>query len=440
MVAFSLWILYISAAAIAVYSITQININRPTFIDGLSIGLFYYIIAPMLFIMLDGTISPQFILTTPYRPYENVETTLVILSGSIVISIFHILVSKRRMPASEAETAYSWQPALLPLTLSLFFATTIATFFMSGLHQGGHWASNATVQLETNGAFLIIKHLSNFARTAIFGVLLLEISNRRTRTTNAILIGSVVVFADLFLTFNRITAVYFLVMLFMIYRSRPILISIASAMAILSLSTLSNMWPMFRGLATTSGYTVDGMISAANTAVRYMSRNSSLSDATNGVFESINIVTLNHIVNNVGETFPYQYGAIFLRPITFFLPTMVWPDRPLGFALLLGESINHVKGAALNSTLFGEPFANFGFFWPIFFLPLLWVYDYAFRRLADRWPPAGFIAMFCAVAMWRFDSVFGTISFVLACGLAVAASAITARRARIRQMKASTRN
>ena len=406
---------YIAVLTLSVYAISRIDVSKPTFVDGIQVGLLYYIMIPMVFILLDGSMSGQFILAAPYYPYSDLETTFVLMFGAACVSVFHIF---HRPPARRTATATKlaltkFDPFLIPASVTILIATSIAGFFMTGLHLGGHWHDNSAAALQSSGSTLLIKHASNVMRTAIFGILLYRYVNRGITAKHAIIVGASVVMFDLFVTFNRITAVYFLILVFFILRRRILVCLGVSAVAIFGLSTFSNMWPMFRGLALVRGYNFDGISSAAVTAFQMSTRHSKLSDTTNGIFESINIVTLNYIVKHTGETIPFQDGAILVRPLTFFLPTMLWPDRPPGFGVQLGTTINNAKGLALNSTIFGEPFANFGHAWPIFFLPLLYIYSRIFSAMTVRWPPAGFIGFFCAIAMWRFDSVFGAISLTV---------------------------
>jgi hypothetical protein len=169
---------------------------------------------------------------------------------------------------------------------------------------------------------------------------------------------------------------------------------------------------MFRGVALVRGYNIESFIYAVGFVARNtVSSTDTLSVQLNGVFESVNIVVLNYVVENAGQAFPFQYGSMAVRAFTFFLPSTIWAGRPEGFGVLLGRTINDAtSGVAFNSTMLGEAYGNFGSFWPIFLFLLLWVFHLMFKLLGNGRPVVGFVAAFCAIAMWRFDVTFATVN------------------------------
>lgn len=406
-----IWSLYLIASALNIYSLRSIDLRRMTFIDGILLGCVYYVVVPMFFILLSGRINPVFIMADAYEPMRDLKTTTVILEGMILISALKFVTA--RGPASRDTS----DPRMLNAMLVLFLITSIYSIFNSGVLSGGHWYEATVDAMENNPVLLVVKHGLNFARTAIFGILLYLHTIGKITRKRAIVTGLIIVMIDMFSTFNRITAVYFIIMLLIMVRREKLLMTGIMAFGIFVLPIAGNVWPIFRGVVSATGYTPQGIAEAAEVAFSQHERAQTLADSTNGVFESINFVTLNYVVNSYGKTTPYLMGDMFVRPLTFLLPSLVWSDRPKSFAETLGPEINNKPDLALNSTLFGESVANFGDFWPLALILLLVVYEFAFKMIGGSSRVVGFIAAFIAFAMWRFDTVFGAVSLAMSLAL-----------------------
>jgi hypothetical protein len=411
---FLIWTSYLAGFSLSMWRIRYIRPNHLSFSDGLLIGQLYYISLPMFFILMDGYISSQFIMSEDYYPFIHVETT-----SAIIVSIYYTIFFHIAAPSAPAD--FARQPDCLHLSRStlfvvaaLYFISTVISFLYSGLFAGGHWHAQAYEALSSNGLALLAKHVSNFARAAIFGVMVFCAASGAIRQRAFLFIGTSIVLCDLFLTFNRITAAYFIIAILIIYRQRPAIMVSALISLIFVLPYVSNLWPVFRGLATRDGYTLQGLLSAAQVAVETSARHSYMSDFTNGVFESINIPVLNYIVQHQGGILNVLPGTIYLRSLTFFLPSLIWSDRPEVFATTLGTAINYsTSGAALNSTFIGEPYANFGAWWPVAMLPMYLALHLAFLMVSKQNPSLGGAAAFCGIALWRFDMTVGPIMLVM---------------------------
>ena len=415
-----IWSNYLVASAFALWRLSFIDLRRLTFADGLLIGMIYYLVAPMLFILLEGRISAQFIMSDDYLPYYNLDTTLTILACLYFIPLLQMVLPRSKIEPLLQDTRKEFDLTLLVLVSAMYFVATVSGFVLSGLWAGGHWYTNTHEALTTNGAALVLKHLANFARLAVFGLIAYcAVSGAITRRTFHLL-GLLIVFCDLFLTFNRITAAYYLISIMLVYRERKLVLAGVITALVLILPFISNMWPTFRGLATREGYTIRGLIAAAEVAWRAASSHGGLADFTSSVFESINLPVLNFIVQQPGDSLGVTPGSIYLRPATIFLPSMVWTDRPPVFGTILGSVINDSRsGLALNSTLIGEPYGNFGAWWPIGILPLYLIYHLAFLQLSRSSPSFGAVGAFAAIAMWRFDSTTAPIALGVSFGLLI---------------------
>jgi hypothetical protein len=409
-----IWINYLVASALSLWCLSRIDIRRLTFADGLLVGTVYYLVLPMLFILIDRGISAQFILSDDYLPFRDLDTTLVIIICLYFIPVLHLFLPRPKPIALDTNGILSLNRLILIFVAVLYFVSTVGSFWLSGLWAGGHWHANAQEALANSGLALVLRHVASFARTAIFAILVYQVWTSAVSHRFFLAMGSVVVVCDLLLTFNRITAVYFLLSILMLNRNRRLVVSAVVVALIFVLPAISNMWPVFRGLATRNGYNLEGMIAAAEIAYRTVAAHPGLADFTSGVFESINIPVLNYIVQHQGDTLNVAPGSIYLRPATIFLPRMIWSDRPEVYGTILGASINiGSNGLALNSTLIGEPYGNFGAWWPIGILPMYFVYHLLFLQLSRVSPVFGAIGAFCAIAMWRFDSTVTAVALAL---------------------------
>jgi hypothetical protein len=387
------------------------------FIDGILIGQFYFITIPMIFILIAGSTSMSEIAAT-YRPFEDVGTTTVIIGGMYLLAVLRFIIPRYQAPIINKKRIDRTDPRILPAMLLIFLATTLVTFQAMGLSQGGHWQENLATAFENNPLLVVVKYAANWARNGIFGLLLYAVVSGRMRRNKAIIIGLVVSLCDLFLTFNRITAVFLLISALLMYRTRPYVMLSMAASALLLLSTVSVFWPMFRGIATQKGYTIEAMIEAAHTSADRTAGADSLDKSLNGVFESSNIVVLDWVVKHTGTIYlPTLNGTMFVRAATPFIPSSIWPNRPRNFGLIVGSSMGGIEGLALNSTLYGESYANFGLLWPVGLSVFLIAIHFLFRAIGRNSSAVGFIGAFAAIAIWRFDAAFIGVAVILTLAL-----------------------
>lgn len=415
-----IWANFLIAGGAALWRLSYVDIRLLTFADGLLVGMIYYLVLPMIFILIDGSISAQFIMSGDYFPYRDLETTLTIIVCLYFVCFLHLTFPRSPVRSPNHMDILPFDKALLTLVAATYFVSTAGSFWLSGLWAGGHWHATAQDALANSGVALVLRHLASFSRTAVFALLLYQTWTGVMSRRVFMLAGLTVVVFDLLLTFNRITAAYFLISILLLNRNRRLAVALVGVALIFVLPAISNMWPVFRGVATRNGYTMDGMIAAAQIAYRTVAAHPGLANFTSGVFESINIPVLNYIVQNTGDL-NVSAGSIYLRPATIFLPKLVWNDRPDVYGSMLGATINAgSNGLALNSTLIGEPYGNFGPWWPIGVLPMYLIYHLLFRQLAKTSAAFGAIGAFCAFAMWRFDSTVAAVALALCAVLLLA--------------------
>lgn len=401
------WIAYLSGTGLVAASLARIRFAALRFVDGILIGYAYYVSVPMLFVLAHGSMPADFLDTRPYRPFQDLGTSAVLIGAGYLLAALCAAVPRARV-TNRADSRF------LPAIVLIWAGSSAYGFVNSGIASGAHWYLAADAALASDPAFLLTKHISNFARTALFGVLVHQVERGLLPRMRATGIGTAIALLDLATTFNRITLAYLLVAVFILYRRNLLVLASLTVLLFTAIPAVSNAWPMFRGLASTAGYHPDALARAAATAVDRTGAEGPLVLTLNGVFESVNLVALNHVVRHAGERgLEFRPGEMFVRPLTFYLPSMIWPDRPEGLGTGLGYAINRDRHLALNSTLLGEPYINFAAYWWAALALLLLLYEAAFRALGKRSGVVGAVAAFIGFAMWRFDPVFGVIAMVL---------------------------
>lgn len=265
---------------------------------------------------------------------------------------------------------------------------SIYSFISSGKLDGGHWQGNLETSLQSNVLLIIIGNFANVYRGAIFGILYNAFGRGLVSRRMVVLVGLMVVVFDVFITFNRITAAYYAIMLVLLYRRYLPLMLLAAIPLLPIVGYFSIVWSALRGLALVDGYSLSGFVnamSAVNTAIG--SGQMEIGRSTNGIFDSENIIVLDWLVQNTGGRFPQLNGYTFLlRPLTVLIPSTLWPDKPGVFGLIVGSNLQGVPGLALNSTLFGEAVGNFSYAWPLPLLAMLLLLNGLYGAFASRFP------------------------------------------------------
>ncbi len=400
---------FVSASVWTFHRARKIDVSSLRFEDGILIGLIFYIICPGFFILFLGEVRNYDLNATPFRPFEDLTTSLNILIGWISVLLFHTM----RTNSASANAIKTGSDGLnLILFLVLYASLTLISFIVSGRAEGGHWQERIGRGFADSSSLILIANFANVLRTAVFGYILFVAELKLLRPFQAVLCGAMVVAFDFALTFNRITAVYFIVFLLLLYRRHFWLVAGAFVLSAPLVGYLSSVWSVLRAYALRNGYSVEGLISAATIAANSQSDEQPFDKLLNSLFESSNIIVFNHIVSHINEGFPILWGQTFLgRSLTFLVPSTFWPDKPKVFGTILGDYIQSTGTLALNSTLFGEALANFYYLWPVALLMALIVIAEAFRHLSKRLlTSAGFLGCFIGVALWRFDLAFAFIS------------------------------
>ncbi len=406
-----IWLLYIFFSFFTVILLKHIDIRKFGFSEGVLIGLIYFLVIPMFLILWNGKLEAEGIFADPYFPFEDLNTTLNIFVGwSVILFSTIFLKSMGRRDFNSYKTPIGI--FYFKLMLLLYFVFSAYSIVNSGIGtEGSHWHASTAAAFEGSSSYIFIKNFSGAYRVMLFGGLLGLFIVKKLDLKKTLLLGSVIAFFDLMTTFNRILLVFLIIlMLLMIgkYRKWAYLI-ITGLFPIVAF--LSNAWPNFRSTAFINGLSWSSIGDAWQVSINNVNDSGlHISDMMNGLFESSNIVVYNFIVNKFGEEFPFYYGYTFLlRPMTTFIPSTIWVDKPRVFGTYLGEIINSYPGLALNSTLFGEVYANFYLFWPLFLFAFIVFFDRLYNYLNIYVPFSNYMAFFIAIALWRFDANFASV-------------------------------
>lgn len=406
-----IWLVYLFLSVSTIILLKHINIRRFGFSEGVLIGLIYFLAIPMFIILWNGKLEADGIFANPYFPFDDLNTTLNIFIGWFVVIFATIFL--RAMGRRDSDYYNSFISVYyFKLMLVLYFVFSVYSTLSSGIgSEGSHWHTSTAAAFEGSSSYIFIKNFSGAYRVMLFGGLLGLFITKKLDLKKVLLLGAGIALFDLMTTFNRILLVFYVILMLLVigrYRKWMYLV-IISLFPIVAF--LSNAWPNFRSTAFVNGLSWNSISDAWQVSLNSINDSGlHISDMMNGLFESSNIVVYNFIVNKFGEEFPFYYGYTFLlRPLTTFIPSTIWVDKPRVFGTYLGEIINSYPGLALNSTLFGEVYANFYLFWPIFLFAFIVFFDRLYNYLDRYIPFSNYMAFFIAIALWRFDANFASV-------------------------------
>lgn len=420
---------------VLIYATTNLRLKEVRFEDGIFIGLLFFIVTPVSISFIDGNIASIDMLAGPYRPFDDYQTSFQICIGCFTIVAFHRL-AYRLMPKQNiyriAKREYHGSIYVISMFLIAYMACNIYSFLSSGKLAGGHWQENLETGLQNSVLLIVIGNFANVYRGAVFGIIYNSYEKALIGKGAVLLIGLFVVIFDIFTTFNRITAAYYAIVIILMNRRHLPVLAALGIPALPVVGYLSIVWSSMRGLALVNGYSLSGFLDAMNQVnVAIDSGAMQIGSSLNGIFDSENIIVFDWLVKNTGERFPILYGYTFLlRPLTVLIPSTMWGDKPGVFGIMVGSNLQGIPGLALNSTLFGEAFGNFYFFWPIILLLTLLLVTFVYGRVGRRWPFVHGAGFFVGFALWRFDMAFAFISLIGLGGFIIALGVVSVFRRR----------
>ena len=428
-----IFLIYFLLVYFSYRSLKKTKLLNLSFSGGVLIGLIYFLAIPLFFILIIPDLHDPGIFVSSYNPYEDIKTTLNLYLGWVVVLIAqnsenHSMKNKSNDNTMDFNRYYLNPVKIVWTLLGFYLFISLYNGISTGMFSDGrHWHDST----RNDGAlFIIMNNFANTYRVTFFGCVLYLLERGLFNRKNAILLVLALTMYDVFVSFNRITAVYFIIFNVIVFR-KNILILIALAIPFIPLLVhVSSVWTWFRGAASVGGYSISGFIQTwQDVSDRYEAAAGGFIYQLNSIFESSNILVFHGIVENVGGMIPVFYGKTFIiRPLTTFIPSSIWTDKPKVFGVYMGEYINGMSGLALNSTLFGEAYANFLYLWPVLLLCALLGFSWVYRRLSFYMPCLSTMSIFIGISLWRFDMNFTVASLYSLVAISVFVKVVLGRK------------
>lgn len=376
------------------------------------LGYLFFVCGPLAILFLSGgqlSVQDDFYLrgVVSVNVDEDFSFLMYLLICGVSIIVYTMLsdfISLKKSNFTFVQFEITWQTCVGCGLLFIIFG--IARFYLIGLNEGGHWHENLHGAMEGSDFINLIVQIVNFIYLVvrfllpalIFHGMVHSLISRRVGYIFLIFAG----LADAYLSGNRITLLICISILSIVeYRMRDV-----RYIAILSI-----LIPVIMIFSSKYGDIRIGIHDNVNESAI-----SSLVDADYSSQKMINVLkngtesdSLNvsaSVFDDFGTRYEYLYGATYFKALYFWVPRYFWPEKPDSFAIVAGKIYGPTTaGLSLNSTIFGEGYANFGIIFPIFFLITLVVIGAFFSKysIEDRF---SYVLMPFSFTLIRFDLLF----------------------------------
>lgn len=395
----------------AMMSVRVFRSGRLTYWSGVQFGYSYFVGAPVLLSALFGSIKQ---IDVPIANMSISGGSGIYLVCALVACIIFIIPDKYikfktwrfSAPVDSLRFLYSY---------SIFYIIfTAYGFVSSGKLSGGHWYSSHGEAMQGDAVAVALLQIKNVMRFTLPFLLLFYRKNYRI--SHAVFACSLLAISvlELIVSGNRIITLTCIIAYALAYRTIPARSYVILLLAAPIIIQANSIFPIVRGMMWSDGLNYQQMSYAVKAANGHLgtAEGRDIQLMLSSSFEASNLNMANMVVDNYPSKYDYLMGDTFIvRPLTFYLPKAIWPDRPEGFGLTLGRlSGLNVDGIALNSTYIGEAYANFGPL-SVFLLPLiLWGLSNIFRAFDSEAVQS--MAFAVGFAGWRFDLVFSVVAFL----------------------------
>ena len=375
--------------------------QNPEFLSGIVIGNIYFALVPMTLTLVLGEIVAEGLPIEPFRSASVSVGAYVLLFTAAILGAASISVPKHIKTLNNEPTKGEF---LFVFAVSLMML--IIVFFNSGKLSGSHWAAHH------EGGFIgsVVAVVSLSLRAYLYA-LATALFRHHLRTT--LFVALIYTVLDIVLTGNRISVLYLILAMYFsggFSKFAWTLMCVVLSPAVLFLSSL---YPAFRGVVWSqfggfSGF-LDALyyVSDVNFSPKY-----AISIVYN-LFEASNVAVFQYIFREFGKLHPFIYGeTVLVKPLTFFIPREIWDDKPLGLGTRIGNDIFGIDGLSLNSLMYGEFYANFGWFAPLVAFVLLVVLATVLRGSGMYRDPRHRLALFIlGFSAWRHEFNYIVFSF-----------------------------
>lgn len=328
-------------------------------------GLIYFNIVPFgIFLINNGTIGLDI---------ESVARWAVVKDASlyfdyimeyflgIFLMLFSIYFYGKINIKKYSEINFTQHSNMLPSNKSI--TILLLVFFIMNLFKDSmiptnitHWAEKAEY---FNHRFGTIAQIYNFFLFGLKFFLLIVITNLfkiNPKLATILLISTA--FIDIFFSSNRIFSLVVGLILFILFFKNKYFKSIfLLGILAIPLTIFMTLWPYIR---STMSYMSFG--DAAIKSLKFLDNTEAL--ILNTIFDMVegaDFLVSFAIIQDFPEKYNFFYGTSLLKVFTFFIPRSLWENKWDSIAVVMAQIYHpYTKGFSLNTTLFGEIYANTG--------------------------------------------------------------------------------
>lgn len=372
MLAYLIYPAYLAAASYLAFSLLDSALRRRLgAFQGLIFGTMYFVLVPIGVLLATGKLPlpKEFGATSlPDITLENygIETLSILLFILVLAVLDFSLRVVRKLKNSKA-------PALGPpradyaLILLISFFTYVASdlyyFTQSGLGSGGHWYTSRADVLEKSGNIgVLVAHFIFISRILVLCSLSAMYLDGKVRFAHFIAFLSLVCVFDLYTTGNRIfTFLSFSLIFFIMLMDRKFTTIAILGLVAVPLGMLMNLFRYIRPFMH-STLSLDSIVQGYQFALDY-NVSKGVADFILGITESVNMNVVLEILRIFPDKVAFYGGETYAKLVFAFIPRSLWPDKPESITVQIARLfVPSETETSFASTLYGELYANFGYF------------------------------------------------------------------------------
>jgi hypothetical protein len=391
--------------------------------DGLFFGGMYYIIIPLFyFVFINPSVEvPPNIYINSFQPLGRDLTTSVYIFISVLLFSFFSLKNAVPSKSLQVEKYNSTiEKKLYVVALTLYLISEFIFLFKSGkLNGDSHWYSSNVKVFQEGVIYTFLGQFNNVGRLILPAICMyfqLRYKNKEFLRLH-IFTSLLLIPIELIIAGNRIAILYigFSHIIPILYNRKFKQLFVMLSL-ILPLYFVAVAWPVVRGLIWTDKLSFDHIEYVVETAFSdngAVVQNNSFSDPVMVLTEGTNLFVLNDIFIKYPQKYDFIIGeTMIVRPLGVFFPKKIWKDKPETLGLIIGKrAVPDTDEIAINTSIIGESWANFGWLGNIIVIVLISGLQYI-PRLGISKKLMNCILFFTSLAVWRFDFTFFVISVI----------------------------
>ncbi|WJY16293.1 hypothetical protein PCO82_06435 [Pectobacteriaceae bacterium CE90] len=402
--------------------LSVVNSARNGFYDiisGLIVGVLVFIAMPLVMVFAFGEIPPSFLSIDTLTLHENNGIYFFIFLFVSLILLVNVLTKNINFtlkPIIDKSISDKCTDIFAFLVIGLYFFLTVIIVLSTNKISGGHWNEASQDMYENSLVSVVLGNFSNVYRVIYPMILaLLRVDCKISKKTYSILLLLYLVIELVFVN-NRIVVLFAVMSLAYVNKKRLVRFSLACMIISPFVAFINYAYPIARGLMWVNGFSIQGISDAFSLAIAYRMNERSNGEGSffaeifNNLFEAFNMNVFKYVYNTFGHIHDFYYGkTVLLRSFSFFIPSSIWPGKPAGIGVNLGNMITGENILTLNSTPLGEFYGNFGWY-SLIFAPALFFIVWLISRPLLGVKSMSFCLFMISFAALRFDFSFIMIS------------------------------